>query len=161
MSVHRSSEHQPFKKEVKRLSEILESKYSKADLKAISRDAEHLTNKEQTSLYQLLNKYEEMFNGTLGTWNGTPYNIKPKDRSEPYHTRPFPVPQIHELTLKSELNHLVKLCVKQVNGSYWAAPKFILPKKDNTVQFISDFCESSIKEFVDNHIRSLRSKICY
>ena len=31
--------------------------------------------------------------------------------------------------------------LKKVNHSQWAAPTFIIPKKDNTVRFISDFRE--------------------
>ena len=45
-------------------------------------------------------------------------------------------------TLKSEVERLVKLGVlKRVNRSQWAAPTFIIPKKDGTVRFISDFRE--------------------
>ena len=31
--------------------------------------------------------------------------------------------------------------LKQINDSEWAAPTFIISKKDATVRFISDFCE--------------------
>ena len=133
---------QPFKREVNRMTGILEAKYKKADLKKIASDATHLTNGEQKALYNLLDKYENLFDGTLGTWNGTPYDIKLKKDAEPSHARPFPVPKIHELTMKSELDRLIKLGVlKKVNRSEWGAPTFIIPKKDNTVRFISDFRE--------------------
>jgi hypothetical protein len=83
-----------------------------------------------------------LFNGTLGTFTGAPYDIKLKDNVEPHHARPFPVPKIHELTLKSELDRLCELNVlKRVNRSQWGAPTFIIPKKDGTVRFISDFRE--------------------
>ena len=56
--------------------------------------------------------------------------------------RPFPIPKIHERTLKVELDRLIKLGVlKQINASEWAAPTFIISKKDATVRFISDFCK--------------------
>ena len=71
-----------------------------------------------------------------------PLDIKLKDNVEPHHARPFPVPKIHELTLKSELDRLCELNVlKRVNRSQWGAPTFIVPKKDGTVRFISDFRE--------------------
>ena len=39
-----------------------------------------------------------------------------------------------------EVDRLIKLGVlKQINRSEWAAPTFIIPKKDSTVRFISDF----------------------
>ena len=39
-------------------------------------NATHLTNREKKALYNLLDNYEGLFNGTLGTWNGIPYDIK-------------------------------------------------------------------------------------
>ena len=49
---------------------------------------------------------------------------------------------IHKLTLKKEVDRLIKIGVlKKINNSQWAAPTFIIPKKNNTVRFISDFRE--------------------
>jgi hypothetical protein len=49
------------------------------------------------------------------------------------------IPNIHELTLKSELDCLCELNVpKRVNRSQWGAPTFIVPKKDGAVRFISE-----------------------
>ena len=50
----------------------------------------------------LLHKYEHLFDGTLGTLNNKPYNIKLKEGAKPYHSRPFPIPKIHERTVKVE-----------------------------------------------------------
>ena len=95
---------QPFKKEVNRITGILEAKYKKANLKykkanlkKIASNATHLTNREQKALYNLLDNYEDLFDNTLGTWNGTPYDIKLKKDAEPSHAGPFPVPKIHKL----------------------------------------------------------------
>ena len=41
-----------------------------------------------------------------------------------------------------EIDRLCKLGVlKKVNRSEWAAPSFVIPKKDGIVRFISDFRE--------------------
>ena len=46
------------------------------------------------------------------------------------------------MTLKLELERLCRIGVlKKINHSEWAAPTFIIPKKDGTVRFISDFRE--------------------
>jgi hypothetical protein len=46
------------------------------------------------------------------------------------------------VTPKIELECLTKAGVlKKVNQSKWAAPTFLIPKKDSTVEFISDFHE--------------------
>ena len=98
--------------------------------------------RQKHQLHALLSKYEHLFNGTLGTCQKEPYNIELKEGVKPYHSRPFPVPKIHEHTLKVELDRLIKLDVlKQINASKWAAPTFIISKKDATVRFISDFHE--------------------
>jgi len=65
-----------------------------------------------------------------------------KDDAKPYHARALPIPKSREEGLKKEINRLCQLKVwKKVNHSEWAAPAFIIPKKDGFVQFISDFRE--------------------
>jgi hypothetical protein len=131
--------HHPVEQEMNRMNEILDAKCSKADPNEVP---DHLTTSEQQKLLALLKKYEDLFDGTIGTFTGAPYDIKLKDKAEPHHARPFPVPRIHELTLKSELDRLCELNVlKRVNRSQWGAPTFIIPKKDGTARFISDFRE--------------------
>ena len=76
------------------------------------------------------------------TWKGEEYNIELKPDAKPYHARAFPVTRIHMQTLKTEVERLCKIGVlKRVNRSAWAAPTFVIPKKDGTVRFISDFRE--------------------
>ena len=68
--------------------------------------------------------------------------IELKEEIKPYHAKAFPIPRIHEETLKREVERLVKIGVlKRINNSQWAAPTFIIPKKNGTVRFISNFRE--------------------
>ena len=68
-----------------------------------------------------------------------------KPDAEPYHGKPFPVPRIHELTFKQELDRLEYLkVIKKINSPQWGAPTILIPKKDSTVRFISDFRELNI-----------------
>jgi hypothetical protein len=128
--------------EMQRMTDILDAKHKKADLNQIASSADHLTNSEQSSLLALLKKHEVLFDGALGAFTGTPCDIKLKENVEPHHARPFPVPKTHELTLKSESDRSCALNVlKRVNRSQWGAPTFIVPKKDGTARFISDFRE--------------------
>jgi hypothetical protein len=50
------------------------------------------------------------------------------------------VPKIHKDTIKKEVERLCKLGVlERQPASEWALPSFIIPKKDKTVHFLSDF----------------------
>ena len=44
---------------------------------------------EQKGLLKLLQKYETMFDGTLGTYKGSVYKIELKDDIKPYHAKAF------------------------------------------------------------------------
>jgi hypothetical protein len=51
----------------KRVTQILDAKYKKADLQSIVRDnCKHLSTNQQKKLLQLLNKYKLLFDSTLG-----------------------------------------------------------------------------------------------
>jgi hypothetical protein len=80
-----------------------------------------------------------LFDGTLGHWKDQPYGIKLKDGVKPDHARPYPIPIIHESTLKMEVAILCQIgALKKINRSQWGSPTFIIPKLDGTVHFISD-----------------------
>jgi hypothetical protein len=115
----------------KRAIAILDAKYDKADLPAIIRDnCSHLTPSHREKLRSLLLKYEELFDGTLGDWNRPPISIKLKEGAKPYHGRLYPVAQIHNATLRKEINRLVSIGVsKKQSSSEWASPTFIIPQK--------------------------------
>ena len=130
------------KSETDRIKRILDAKYEAANLEEVAEDAVHLSKEERQQLYKLLSKYESLFDGTLGTWKNETLSLNLKPDAKPYHARSFPIPKCYELTLRQEVDRLVKIGVlKKVNRSEWAAPTFIIPKKDNTVRFISDFRE--------------------
>ena len=83
-----------------------------------------------------------MFDSTLGNYTGTEYNIELLEGAKPHQANPFPIPKVHEETLKTEADRLVSIGVlKCKNSSEWAAPTFIIPKKNGIFRFISDFRE--------------------
>ena len=110
----------------------------------------HLTLGEQKELLQLLQAYASLFDGTLGTWKGSAYDIELKPDAAPYHARAYNIPKSVEKTTKIEVDRLCRIGVlKRVNRSEWAAPTFVIPKKDKTVRFISDFRELNKRIIVD------------
>ena len=101
----------------------------------------YLKDKYKYSLLELLQKYEEMYDGTLDKHTGSSYAIELKEDPYPYHTKPFLIPRIYEPTLKYEVYRLIFIGVLKFKNSQWADSTFIIPKKKHTVGFISDFRE--------------------
>jgi hypothetical protein len=54
--------------------EILDAKYEKANLRAITEEdcLNHLSATERDKLLKLLQEFEDLFNGTLGDWDCNP-----------------------------------------------------------------------------------------
>ena len=128
--------------QAEKMHDILAAKYSPADLPEVVKECSHLNEEEKSKLLVLLQRYEDLFDGTLGHWQGPDYGIELKPGVEPYHARPYPVPKAYEQTLRNEVERMCEIGIlKKVNRSEWAAPTFIIPKKDQTVRFISDFRE--------------------
>ena len=61
---------------LKLLHVILDAKYEKADLnKVMETQYQHLTMTQRNDLLKLLEKFKELFNGTLGTWKTDPVDF--------------------------------------------------------------------------------------
>ncbi len=104
----------------------------------VKRHCCHLSTKRREAILNLLEQCEDLFDGTL--FHTKPVHLELKKDAVPKHHEAFPVAKIHEVTLKKELDWLRKLGVLKNNSdSTWAAPTFIIPKKNGTVWFISDF----------------------
>jgi hypothetical protein len=67
----------------RRTMQILDASYEKADLSDIISKCTYLSKEERTALLKLLLRYEGLFDGTLGAWNG------PEMAFKPYFARPF------------------------------------------------------------------------
>ena len=91
--------------------------------------------------YSDLETFESLFDGTLSTWKSPPVNLDLKDDVTPICLCPYPVPRVHEVMFRKEVEILVKLgVIEEVNDSEWGAPSFDQPKpKTNLVRFLSDF----------------------
>ena len=74
--------------EADKMSTILDAKYEKADLDKVSKSTPHLNRQEQHKLKELLQKYEELFDGTLGTWKMKRHHVELREDAKPFHGRP-------------------------------------------------------------------------
>ena len=134
-----------------RINKILDAKYEPANLEQVTKDTPGLDVEQRKQLFHVLKKFEPLFDGTLGKWIASPHKIFLKDPNiQPYHGKPFSIPQAYEAQLRVEVERLCRIGVlKKVNHSEWASPTFVIPKKDKTIRFISDFRELNrrIKRF--------------
>jgi hypothetical protein len=127
----------------KRVMQILDARYQKADLQSIVRDnCKHLSTDQQKKLLQLLTKYASLFDSTSGDWKTKPVSFQLKEGVLLYHGRAFPVPKVHkEIIIKGVERQCQLGVLERQPASEWALPSFIIPKKDKTVHFLSDFWE--------------------
>ena len=56
-----------------------------------------------------MNKYEVLFDGTLGDMITSPVHLEFKEGAAQKYQKPFPVPKVHETTLKKELKNYANL----------------------------------------------------
>ncbi len=110
----------------KRLVEILDAKYDKADLPSIVKNnCAHLSTSHCNSLLALLLKFKELFDGMLGDWKLPLVSFELKEGAKPYHGRPYTIPKIHKATLMKEIDRLISIGVlKWQPLSKWALPSF-------------------------------------
>jgi hypothetical protein len=81
-------------------------------------------------LSKTLKKFPTLFRGGLGMLDIKPVKLELIDGENPYHARPFPVPQSLEATTKTEMKRLTDIDVfNRSSDSEWAAPTFIQAKK--------------------------------
>jgi hypothetical protein len=127
----------------KRVTQILYAKYKKADLQSIvQNNCKHLFANHQKKLLQLLKKYKLLFDSTLGDWKTKPVSFQLKEEVLPYHGWAFPVPKVHKEAIIKEVERLCQLGVlERQPESEWTSPSFTIPKKYQTIRFLSDFWE--------------------
>ena len=129
-----------------RAIKILDSTYKKADLRKVADEASSLNDQEKEQLFKLLSEFEELFDGTLGDWKTEPVELELREGEKPHSSRYYPMPRVHKQTFKKELLRLVEIGVlEEVRQSEWGSPTFIIPKKQGTVRFISDFRKLNAK----------------
>ncbi len=90
------------------LIQILDAKYEKVDLRAITENCTHLSDPDKQKLLELLQEFEELFDGTLGDWDCEPVSLQLREGAKPCHGRPFPIPKKHlEIQRKKSIGYAI------------------------------------------------------
>ena len=91
-------------------------------------------------LLSLLKNFKNSFDGTLGDWSTEPVNLQIKPCSKLFNSIYYQVPKINRENFCKELKQLVEIGVLTlVQNSQYGTPSFVIPKKEGTVRFITDF----------------------
>ena len=119
---------------------ISDNKYSSKDWKTAINKSKHLSPSERQKCWYLLEKYEDVLLGKLGTFPGPPYKINLKPNSQPFCSRPYNIPHAIKPIAKREIDRLEKNGVlRKIHYSRYGAPCMFLPKKNGGVRFVTDF----------------------
>ena len=121
--------------------EITAAKYGATDANQIVRTmCTHLSLDRQNQLCDVLSKYDRLFDGELKSYPLEQIHLDVDSSVSPYRSRAYPIAQSQLKLFKDELDRLCKIGVLEEQGrSTWIAGTFIIPKKDNTIRWISDF----------------------
>ena len=57
---------------------------------------QHLTITQRNEYLKLLQKFEEFFDGKLGTWKTDTVNFELQEDANPICSQPYPVPKVNE-----------------------------------------------------------------
>jgi hypothetical protein len=126
---------------------ILDAEYKPASLDDVIKTCKNLHVEEQHQLKTLLQKYENLVDGTLGPFKMNPVAIKLQlmdPNCKPIHLRAYTVPRSVEqqLQLSLEIVRLVDIGVLEEDySSEWdsSSPLFEIPKKNGTIRVVTDF----------------------
>jgi hypothetical protein len=136
-----ANEPQTIRDEYSRATKILDAEYKPASLDDVIRTCENLHVEEQHQLKILLQKYEHLFDRTLGELNmdTKPISLQLMDPNcKSIHARAYTVPRSVEQQLQQnkEIVRLVEFGVLEEDySSEWASvfPSFAIPKKNGSI----------------------------
>jgi hypothetical protein len=95
-----------------RSTKILDAEYKLAILEDVIQMCKNLNTEEQHQLLKLLQKYEHLFDGTLGQFNMVPISLQLQDqKSKPVHARHYTFPRPVKQQLRKEIARLVDIGV--------------------------------------------------
>jgi hypothetical protein len=148
-----ANEPQTLRDEYSQATKLLDAEYKPASLDDVIITCENLHVEEQHQLKTLLQKYEHLFDGTLGEFNmdHMPSTLQLMDPNcKPIHARAYTVPRSVEQKLQQskEIVRLVDIEVLEEDySSEWSStcPSFSILKKNrsNTIRLVTDFRKNS------------------
>ena len=87
-----------------------------------------------------LEGFEDVFDVTLRYLATDPVDLELNPGYKPFSSRYYPVPRINKETFHKQLKRLLEIgVITPVQHSQYGTPIFIIPNKESTVRFITDY----------------------
>src|SRR5210317_1926835 len=92
---------------------IADSKYDLVPLEQVAKQQKHLKSNQQKELPNVLKDFEPLFNGNLvrtgklGPFKGPKASLDLTPDVQPFQSRPYSVPKIHEDVFKKTIDEMV------------------------------------------------------
>jgi hypothetical protein len=84
------------------LTVIKPAEYKMADIAEVTENQKHLSLSERNKLCTLLAKFQPLFMGKRGNYNGPPIQLELLPESKPFYGKPFPIPQAYQKILETK-----------------------------------------------------------
>jgi hypothetical protein len=122
------------------LAKIKPAENKPINIEDIVRSQTHLTPTKPDWLQTMLLDFRDFFKGQKGNYNGEHIQLELIPGSKPFYAKPFSIPKAYQQVTKDEIACLESIgLLTKVTAAEWAAPTFIIPKKNQTVTVITDF----------------------
>ena len=87
-----------------------------------------------------------MFGVTIGYWDTEPVGLELKPDYKPFSCKYYLVPRINKENFSKDIKFLVEIGVLTlVQHSQYGTLVFIIPNKEGTVRYITDYCSLNHK----------------
>jgi hypothetical protein len=137
---HESKNSKTKTKEELQLVEIKPAEYRPTNIEEVVQQQTHLTPNECNQLHSVLLDFQDLFKGQGGNYNGEPVELELLPGSKPFYAKPFLIPKAYQQVMHDKIARLESIgLLTNVPAAEWAAPTFIIPKKNQTVRVITDF----------------------
>jgi hypothetical protein len=139
-----ANEPQTLRDEFSQATKILDAEYKSASLDDVIKTCENLHVEEHHQFKILLQRYDHLFDGTLGEFNMEPISHQLMDPNcKPIHARAYTVPRSLEQQSQQnkEILRLVDIGVLEEEQDYsseWSSPSFAIPKKNGTIRVVTN-----------------------
>ena len=105
----------------------------------LSIDLDHLSDKKQKRVRQMLAKYSSMWSGELGVFKDATHRIQSHEDAKPFRVNPYRTGPQGRASIRKAVTEMKEGGVIRDATSDWASPVVLTPKPDGSMRFCVDY----------------------